>query len=106
MALLAVLAILLAYVYGGRVGYDLAWIEKDQEDDLIPEVHDCKQTISQGARGPEVQAFQAWYNQNRDYGVRKLAEDGVFGEQTRNAADSLSLPISFRLDQIAKNICS
>lgn len=97
--------VLLAYWYGEKKGYDLAWfeIEDEEEEAIDPDVYNCRIEIGMGSRGAEVLAFQRYYNDNRAGFTSTIAEDGVFGPETRIAADTLGLPNKFALTKASKH---
>ena len=91
--------VLLAYWYGEKKGYDFAWleIEGEEEEAIEPDVYNCRVEIGMGSRGAEVLEFQRFYNDNRPGFSPAIKEDGVFGQETRSAADAFELPNYFTL---------
>ncbi|MEM6342543.1 MAG: hypothetical protein AAF927_01640 [Bacteroidota bacterium] len=92
--------VLLAYWYGEKKGYDFAWLEIEEEDEAIATtdpVENLRIEIGLGSRGEGVLAFQQYYNQNRPGFTPSIKEDGVFGEETRAAADVFGLPEYFAI---------
>ncbi|MEL6673531.1 MAG: hypothetical protein AAFR61_15110 [Bacteroidota bacterium] len=50
----------------------------------------CALLLMEGSRGIEVKAFQAYYNDNRPFGLPPIETDGILGPITMQAARDLS----------------